>query len=282
MRYRHLRFPGGKGKVVTLSYDDGVREDIKFSEIISKFGMKCTFNHNNYEHLNKDEIEKYILPNGHEIAVHGANHRAEGVLRPIEGIDDILSCRKHLENKLGMIIRGMAYPDSGIRNMFPYTTYEGIKNYLKELDVAYSRTLGEDNNNFELPEDWYAWMPTAHHKNPKLMEFIDEFLSIDFSSAKYYGAHRYPRLFYLWGHSYECERDNNWEMLEKICEKLSGKSDIWYATNMEIYNYVTAYNSLEYSADGMIIHNPTIYTVWFEIDGKPYSIKSGETLHLDC
>ena len=50
---------------------------------------------------------------------------------------------------------------------------------------------------------------------------------------------------------------------------------------MEIYNYVNAYKSLEYSADGKIIYNPTLYTIWFEIDGEPYSIKSNETLHID-
>lgn len=280
MRYRQLRFPEGKGKAVTFSYDDGVKEDIKFSGIISRFGIKCTFNHNNFEHLTKEEIEKYILPNGHEIAVHGANHRAEGILRPIEGIEDILYCRKHLENKLSIIIRGMAYPDSGIQNIVSGNSYETIRQYLKNLDIAYSRTLGGDNNDFRIPIDWYAWMPTAHHNNPKLMEFIDDFLSIDFLSEKYYGANRYPRLFYLWGHSYEFERDNNWNLLEEICKKLANKSDIWYATNMEIYNYVNAYNSLIYNADGTIIYNPTLFTIWFEIDGKLYSINSGETIHI--
>ena len=46
MRYRFLRFPGGRDKAVTLSYDDGNRNDIKFSDIITKYGLKCTFNLN--------------------------------------------------------------------------------------------------------------------------------------------------------------------------------------------------------------------------------------------
>ena len=29
MRYRFLRFPGGKTKAVTFIYDDGCRQDIK-------------------------------------------------------------------------------------------------------------------------------------------------------------------------------------------------------------------------------------------------------------
>ena len=277
MKYMFLRFPEGKPKALTLSYDDGVREDIKLAEIINRYGIKCTFNHTNAENMSKEEVEKYIILKGHEIAVHGANHRAEGLIRQIEGIEDVLSCRKNLESKFGIIIRGMAYPDSGIRKIMTGNKYENIKAYLKNLDIAYARTLGEDNNLFMLPEDWYAWMPTAHHVNPKLMEYIEEFLNIEFSE-KMYISNRYPRLFYLWGHSYEFEKENNWELLERICEKMSDKVDIWHATNMEIYNYVKAYNSLEYSADGKIIYNPTLYTIWFEIDKKLYSIKSNETL----
>lgn len=279
MKYMFMRYPKGKTKALTLSYDDGVKDDIKLAEIISRYGIKCTFNHTNAEHMSKEEVEKYILSKGHEIAVHGANHRAEGLIRPIEGIEDVLSCRKNLESKFGIIIRGMAYPDSGIRNMATENAYENIKAYLKSLDIAYVRTLGEDNDLFKLPEDWYAWMPTARHINPRLMEYIEKFLNIDFSENMYI-ANRDSRLFYLWGHSYEFERENNWDLLERICEKLSDKPDIWYATNMEIYNYVKAYKSLEYSADGKIIYNPTLYTIWFEIDKKPYSIKSNETLYL--
>lgn len=46
MRYRFLRFPGGKAKAVTFSYDDGDRGDIRLAETINKYGIKCTFNIN--------------------------------------------------------------------------------------------------------------------------------------------------------------------------------------------------------------------------------------------
>ena len=280
MSYRHLRFPDGKPKAVTLSYDDGVRADIKLASIINKYGMKCTFNYNNFEKLTKEEVVENVLSKGHEIAVHGADHKAEGIIRPIDAIKDVIACRTFLENEFNMIIRGMAYPDTGIRFMMPGNSYENIKNILQNLDIAYARTLGNDNDSFRLPDDFHAWKPTAHHKNPNMFEYIDKFLNVDYSD-KVYSSQRYPRLFYIWGHSYEFDRDDNRELMEEICQKLSGKADIWYATNIEIYNYVKAFNSLEYSADGKIIHNPTLYTVWFEDeDGKLYSVKSDETLHI--
>ena len=94
MRYQFLRFPGGKGKAVTFSYDDGVRQDLKFSDVLEKYKIKATFNLNaenlrGSNGLTKDEIQEYILNRGHEIAVHGSYHRAEGTLRPIEGIQDV-------------------------------------------------------------------------------------------------------------------------------------------------------------------------------------------------
>lgn len=283
MRYKYLRFPNGKGKAVTMSYDDGCIHDKRFSDIITKYGIKATFNLNSkelHQQLSDDEIKSYMLDRGHEIAVHGAMHRANGVQRPIDGIKDVLDCRLELEDRFGMIIRGMAYPDSGITRFQNTASYDDINHYLKDLDIAYSRTLGGDNNSFALPTDWYAWMPTAHHNNPQIMDYIEEFLSIDLSPTTYC-AGRQSRLFYIWGHSYEFDRNDNWEHLEKICDKLGKKDDIWYATNIEIYEYITAYNSLVYSADSSLIYNPTVKEIWFDIDGTTYSVKPDETLKIN-
>lgn len=286
MQYRFLRFPEGKSKAVTLSYDDGCQPDIRLSQVLNQHGMKCTFNICSYRvdqdphhwYLTSDEIRTHLLNHGHEIAVHGADHRANGKQRAIDGIQDVLNCRLGLEKLFGFIIRGMAYPDSGITHFENGASYANISRYLKDLDIVYARTLRGDNNTFALPDDWHAWVPTAHHSNPKVLEYIDEFVNLDLTSL--YHASRHPRLFYLWGHSFEFDNNNNWELLDIICEKLGGKDDIWYATNIEIYDYVTAYNSLVFSADGSIIYNPTLFTLWFTVDSTLYTIHPGETLKV--
>ena len=279
-----MRYPGGKAKAVTFSYDDGVQQDKRLAEIFDKYGMKATFNHISDKmrkiNFSKEEVKEYFLSKGHEIAVHGAGHRANGNTRSIEGIRDVLDCRLELEEKCDTIIRGMAYPDSGITLMGNFGSYEAIKQYLTELDIAYARTLGGDNDSFLLPQDFHAWMPTAHHNNPQIMEYIDKFLNVDISSKAYH-ARRVPRLFYIWGHSYEFDNDNNWERIEEICEKLSNNDEIWYATNIEIYDYIEAYKSLKYSANGQKVYNPTLYTIYIDVDSKLYEIKSGETVIIE-
>ncbi len=286
MRLFYLRYPEGKFKAVTFSYDDGVREDLKLVEIMNRYSIKGTFNLNsawlgtndNSPRLTENEIKRSILDKGHEIAIHGATHKAAGMVTSSTYIQDVLNCRLELEKRFGVLVRGSAYADSGITNLRPDVTYESIKTILKNLGVVYARTLGGDNSSFTLPNNWFAWMPTAHHSNPNVTEYAQKFADLTLPS---YEGGRSPRLFYLWGHSYEFERANNWDLCEQICNILGNKEDIWYATNMEIYEYVNAFNSLIFSADDNKVYNPTLFDIWFETGSKTYCIKSGETMNIE-
>ena len=285
MRYQFMRWPEGRSKALTLSYDDGAAADKRLAETLNRYGIKCTFNLLSSrvemeEGLTKEFIRNEILGKGHEIATHGAYHRGLDVARPIEGIRDTLDCRLELEKAFGIIVRGMAFPDRTVNKAKVPEAYARIRPFLEELEIAYARTTGGDNDSFGLPEDFLNWVPTAQHKNPKLMEYIDSFLNLDLSAGKCYCAARGPRLFYLWGHAFEFENNKNWDLLERICERFAGREDIYYATNMEIYEYVTAYRSLIHSADNAIVYNPTLKTIWFDRDGKEYKIAPGETLHI--
>ena len=87
-------------------------------------------------------------------------------------------------------------------------------------------------------------------------------------------------MFYLWGHSYEFNDNNNWNIIEEFTDFMADRDDIWYATNMEIYNAVKAYESLIYSADGTRIENPTLRDVWICTYDEVKKISSGEIITL--
>ena len=42
-----------------------------------------------------------------------------------------------------------------------------------------------------------------------------------------------PRLFYIWGHSYEFDINDSWDAFEEFCRRISGRDDIFYCTNRE-------------------------------------------------
>lgn len=286
MTYLHMRFPGGKPKAVTFSYDDGVRQDKRLAELTARRGIKCTFNINSAlvaktpggDRMTYAELDAEILGRGHEIAIHGEYHLAPGTSRTLVGLRDALNCRLQLEENLGGIIRGMAYPNSGITRFTGGADYGTVRRYLQDLGVVYARSLGGDNNRFLLPEDWYCWIPTAHHNNPMALSWAREFA--DLRVNELYFDDRYPRLYYLWGHSYEFDRNDNWDRIERLCDIFAGCGDVWFATNMEIYDYVTAFRSLVFSADGAVCRNPTLQDLFFETDGGVTCVRSGETCRI--
>ena len=123
------------------------------------------------------------------------------------------------------------------------------------------------------------WNPTVHHREAdELIELTDKFVS---SSPDAEFKNREPRLFYIWGHSYEFDDDDNWNLIEEAAQKLSGRADTWYAANGEICDYINAYRSLVFSLDGERVFNPAYMAVWLEIRGKTYRIGPGETVKFD-
>ena len=85
---------------------------------------------------------------------------------------------------------------------------------------------------------------------------------------------------YVWGHSFEFERNNNWNLIENFCEYVSKNKEIWFATNIEIMRYIKALKKLELSAKRDIVYNPTATTVWISADDKVVKVKGGETIRL--
>ena len=84
-----MRFPGGKSKALTLSYDDGVEQDIRLIEIMQKNGLKGTFNINSglyapegkvypegtiHRRMTKSQVIDLYTDSGMEVAVHGLTH----------------------------------------------------------------------------------------------------------------------------------------------------------------------------------------------------------------
>ena len=284
--YMYMRFPGGKFKAVTFSYDDGFRTDIRLAQTLDKYGLKGTFNINS-GYISQDpegkwmtaqDIQTHILDKGHEVANHGHHHWCVCSHRPLEGIQDMLKCRLELESLFGGFIRGMATPDNGLTHFDNGSDMDSFKAMLRGLDMAYCRTSPKGKQDYKLPRDWHLWGPTARHRDPKVLEYVAEFKAL--TEAKQYISDTYPRLFMLFGHSWEFKKFDEWELLETICQELSGMEDTWYATNMEIYEYTQAYNSLVYSADSLRVYNPTRTDVWFFRDRITYCVKAGETITL--
>lgn len=267
---RFMRFPGGKTKVVTLSYDDCMEEDQKLIDLMEKYKMKCTFNlipgwfaeegkqypaDETYRLTSASLAKKMYHHPLVEVANHGFQHQYMSALTQAEMADDMLTCRKALERMFKRNVRGMAYP---------YGWYsEELMQVLAMCGIQYSRTVNSTND-FSIPENWLEWHPTCHHDDERLMELTEQFVQKNVKEN--------PLLFYVWGHTFEFERNNNWNRMEEFMQAVSGREDTWYATNGEIYEYIKAYENLDISVDGKRIINHGRMPVWVAIKGTCYQV----------
>ena len=105
-------FKDGKTKCVTLSYDDGVTQDIRLIELFDRYGLKCTFNLNSglfgleasrndfpnpvrNDRLPREQVEKAYK--NHEIAVHTLTHPKLQYLDRETIAYEVLEDRRNLE-----------------------------------------------------------------------------------------------------------------------------------------------------------------------------------------
>ncbi len=271
MKKTTLLFPKGKKKALTFSYDDGVTQDIRLAKIFNENGLKCTFNINASKAIspmeytdrgvtvrNIPKAEYAEVYNGHEIATHSFTHPFLTKMHDKEIFEEISRDRLELEKITGGLVRGHAYP---------YGAYnDNVISALKNNFIVYARTVASTMR-FDFPQNFHEWHPTCHHKSPNLTSLLDSFIT-----------GRYPSsLFYVWGHSYEFDMDDNWDMMEEFCKKAGGHDDIWYATNIEIYDYICAHKNLLFSADASKIYNPTATDIYLDVDGSEVVVASGKT-----
>ena len=264
MKIRFNYYKNAKKKALTVSYDDGRSFDARLAHLFDLHGIRGTFHLNggklDCEHyLSRDEVATVLAR--HEVSCHSLTHPFLERVSNMEVTHEILEDKRILEGVCGYPVRGMSYP---------YGTYsDKLIAQLRVLGMRYSRTT-KATEKFVIPEDFMEWHPTCHHNSPKLFELLEKFKE-----------YKYPMpLFYVWGHSYEFDRDNNWELIEKFCREAGGDDDVWYATNIEIYDYVTALRALEFSTDRTMVYNPAATDVWIAVDDAPVMIAAGATVHL--
>ena len=62
---------------------------------------------------------------------------------------------------------------------------------------------------------------------------------------------------------------------------MGGKDDIWYATNIEIVDYLDVFARLQFSADNSFVYNPSVASAFLCVnDAAPIEIPGGACVTL--
>ena len=228
-------------KYFTLSFDDGITQDLRIMEICRKHDFTgITFNINSglcgenwewvadmigrpgtlHQRLTEKELKAGAY-DGFDVAVHGYKHSSAKAFDndPLglwfEFERDALKIKK----LTGTYPVGMAYP--GGDTEFTEESKENLKKY---TTIKYARGT-TSTYGFDFPEDYMEWEPTCSVLDDRLFELAEEFLKDDGEN----------KLFYVWGHGYELDAFEKYEALEKLIAMMSEADDVVCISNTDFY-----------------------------------------------
>ena len=270
-----MLFPEGKTKAVIFSYDDGMIADRKLVKLMNIYGIKGTFHLNSNKLDTKGYLTKAEINNlfkGHEVSVHSANHPGLGDLSKQEIMNEVLEDRRELERLTHKTVRGMAYPFGNYNDK--------VIDAITGLGIEYARTVN-DSYHFSIPKHFLIWEPSIHQfakayyiandtLNDKKELAIFNKLVTDFLQSDTLA------LLDIWGHSWENEgAGNRWKKTEDLFKLLSKRKEVHFATQIDLVDYINAFNILKFSVNKNIVFNPSALNVYIRVNNKSIKVPAG-------
>ena len=237
--------------IVTTSWDDGHKLDLKLVKLLKKYGIRGTFyiSPKNREFgkedlLSDEEIIK--LNNNFEIGAHTMTHPRLTKISEREAFNEIIDSKKYLGKLLGEEIRCFCYP-CGKYN-------KKIIELVRKAGFYYSRTMKK----FELrPVRNFLLSGTTleAHRNSLLTLPLDSLKILTFSrfnlieffknlhweylaKKTFDYVEKNGGVYHLWGHSWVIQKCNDWEKIERVLSYISKKMNVKYLTNYETFKAI--------------------------------------------
>jgi peptidoglycan-N-acetylglucosamine deacetylase len=229
--------------IVTTSWDDGHKLDLKLARLLKKYGITATFyiSPKDREFVSDDLLDiKEIkdLSNEFEIGAHTMTHPLLTHINSDNARQEIVDSKAWLEKFTGKKVQCFCYPAGAY-------TAEHV-NIIKNTGFIYARTV----RRFLLkkPHNYYE-ADTAIHAYRHWSDMIRIFRFAGFNLFNFW---RYLTnwdslakamfdqiiesggVFHLWGHSWEIDSKGDWARLETVLAYISGRSDVQYITNGEL------------------------------------------------
>lgn len=224
--------------IVTTSWDDGSKSDIRINQLLNKYSIKSTFYvTKSYQYLERPLTAPEIieLDQKHEIGAHTLTHPDLDKLDYEKANNEILGSKEYLESLLDHDVRMFSYP----RNRYNPEIIEIVKN----AGFIGARTCNQgDCNNIHNPYTWQITLPalngspivtlqTWKYYHLSLKSLIDWEIRAKevFDLALNKGG-----VYHICGHASEIEKYNEWNKLENVLFYISNRDNVQYMTNGEV------------------------------------------------
>jgi peptidoglycan-N-acetylglucosamine deacetylase len=231
-----------KKMIVTTSWDDGHFLDLKMANLLKKNAIKGTFyvSPRNREFPKSDLLsdgQVKLLSRNFEIGAHTMTHPLLHKISIAEGAQEVRDSKKYLERVIGKSVESFCYPGGRYQKKH--------KQMIKQEGFKLARTVKRFH--FDIPDRYEA--PTSLHAYDHWLDFWNILRFVNFNPVRFWQYYRHwdklamamfdkvksqGGIFHLWGHSWEIEKNNDWERLKNVFKYIGQVPEVVYASNQEL------------------------------------------------
>jgi peptidoglycan-N-acetylglucosamine deacetylase len=232
-----------KTAILTTSWDDGHRCDVRLARMLNEHGLKATFYvaPENQE-LAKEDLLSFAeirdLSQDFEIGAHSMTHRRLPTISAQEAAWEIIESKAVLEQAIGREIRVFCYPGGA------YTKLH--MQLVKDAGYRYARTVTRYAFNVSDPYEAGTSLHIYNHRigfdlwrTAHFVRFrpIKAWRCLEWEvlgRAMFEYVLEEGGIFHIWGHSWEIDKNNDWDRLEGFFRYIGAHPRVKYVTNGEL------------------------------------------------
>jgi peptidoglycan/xylan/chitin deacetylase (PgdA/CDA1 family) len=243
-----------KLRVVTTSWDDGDRADLKLAMLLRDKRVPGSFYvpilpFDSRPALTHEDLRS-LLAEGFEIGAHGVSHVPLWGLKEEELAKEVGDCKAILEDILGGQVRMFCYPqgrfDGNVVRAVKRAGYRGART-VRMLSIR------SDFRPFEVPTtvQTFPHSRSSYFRNiarAGKLEGLQTCIThasrlgnwLELAKRLFDSVSEQGGIWHLYGHSWELDKLGLWEDLEEVLDYVSRRRGVTYLTNGELLHVLSA------------------------------------------
>jgi peptidoglycan-N-acetylglucosamine deacetylase len=233
-----------KPAVLTTSWDDGHRCDVRLARMLKEHGLKATFYvaPENQEFAKQDLLplpEVRDLSQDFEIGAHSMTHPRLPTISEQEAAREIHESKAVLEQVTGQEIKVFCYPGGAYTKLHVQQVKDAGYRYARTVD-RYAFTVDdpyEAGTSLHLYNHRFDLWQTARFLKFQPIKVLRCLEWDALAKAMFDQIIKEGGIYHIWGHSWEIDEHDNWERLEDVFRYISANPKVSYVTNGELEAY---------------------------------------------
>jgi hypothetical protein len=244
-------------RIVTTSWDDGDRRDLRLAELLRSREIRGTFYvpitpYMGRPALSHDEL-RALSSEGFEIGAHGFSHKHLWKLSAPQLAEEINPCKPILEDIVGSEVRMFCYPrgryDSNVVRAVKEAGYWGARTVRMLATGAKFKPFEVPTTVQAVPHRRFGYVKNV--ARARKMEGLQVLLArmtwlgnwIELGKSLFDSVLENGGIWHLWGHSWEIDELGLWKDLEEMLDYVCKREGVTYIPNWELIPVSSAQTS---------------------------------------